>query len=75
MTLHDELQLRVKCAELRKAGKPDEAMKLAMTIPMPLWLADWWIKYAGVERLKESGWNLSEVEAAYGPNWFAKKYY
>jgi hypothetical protein len=69
MTLHDELQLHVKCVELREAGKPDEAMKLAKTIPMPAWLAEWNKKYIGADYLRNSGWNLSEAEAEFGHDW------
>jgi hypothetical protein len=69
MTLHDRLQIRVKCAELKKLGKDDEALKLSMTIPMEPWLAEWNKKYIGADYLRNSGWNLSDAEAAFGHNW------
>ncbi|GHU40948.1 hypothetical protein FACS1894190_08450 [Spirochaetia bacterium] len=72
MTLHDRLQIGVKCAELSAAGKEEESLKLAMSIPLPLWLADWYKKYVGVEYLRNSGWNLSEVEATYGSDWLTQ---
>jgi hypothetical protein len=71
MTEHEKLELGVKSAELRKAGKAEEAMELALSIPMAPWMAkvikekvSW-----GRDYLKNSGWNLAEVEAAYGKNW------
>jgi hypothetical protein len=69
MNLHERLQMGVKCAELEQAGKKDEAMKLAKTIPMPPWLAEWNKKYIGADYLRNSGWNLSEAEAEFGSDW------
>jgi hypothetical protein len=69
MELHDRLQIRVKCAELDRLGKADEAMKLAKTIPMEPWQAEWCKKYVGADYLRNSGWNLSDAEAEFGPNW------
>jgi hypothetical protein len=69
MTLHDELQLRVKCVELKKAGKQEEAMKLSKSIPLLPWMAEWYKKYIGVEYLRNSGWNLSAAEAEFGTDW------
>jgi hypothetical protein len=69
MTLHEKLEIGVKCAELEKAGKFDESMEMAKTIPMEPWLAEWNKKYVGADYLRTSGWNLSEVEAEFGPNW------
>jgi hypothetical protein len=68
MTLHEKLQIGVKCAELEKAGKFDESMKLAKTMPMAPWHAEWCKKYVGADYLRNSGWNLSEAEAEFGTN-------
>jgi hypothetical protein len=72
MTLHDRLQIYVKCAELKKLGKGNEALKLAMTVPMEPWQAEWNKKYIGADYLRNSGWNLSEAEAEFGHNWLDK---
>jgi hypothetical protein len=72
MTLHDKLQLRVKCVELEKQGKTEESDRLARSIPMSPWLAEWYKKYVGVEPLINGGWNLSEAEAAFGHDWLTK---
>jgi hypothetical protein len=72
MTFHEEMQMRVKCAELWKAGKEEESMQLAKTIPLSPWMAEWYKKYAGVEYLRNSGWNLSAAEAEYGANWLTR---
>jgi hypothetical protein len=69
MTLHDKLQIIGKSAKLREAGKEEEAMKMAMSVPLSPWMAEWYKKYIGVEYLRTSGWNLSEAEAVYGSNW------
>jgi hypothetical protein len=69
MTFHEEMQILVKCAELKKEGKREDAMKLAKTVPMPPWLAEWNKKYIGAEYLRNSGWNLSAAEAEFGTNW------
>ena len=72
MTLHDRLDMRVQCVELEKAGKLDEADKLAKSIPLSPWLAEWCKKYVGADYLRNSGWNLSDAEAEFGPNWLNK---
>jgi hypothetical protein len=36
---------------------------------MEPWLAAWNKKYMGADFLRSSGWNLSEAEAEFGPNW------
>jgi hypothetical protein len=72
MTLQEKLAIRVKSIELKQQGKLDEATRLARSIPMPPWAAEWYKKYVGVEPLKDGGWNLSEAEEAFGRDWLAK---
>jgi hypothetical protein len=69
MSLHDRLQMNLKCIALEEAGKDNEAMALLKTIPMEPWQAAWNKKYVGADYLRTSGWNLSEAEAEFGPNW------
>lgn len=71
MTLHEELQIGVKAAALDDAGRHEEAMALAKTRPISPRVAkaikekvSW-----GRDYLKNSGWNMAEVEAKYGKDW------
>jgi hypothetical protein len=73
MTFHEEMQMRVKCAELKKEGKQKEALDISKSIPMSPWLAEWWVKYVGADALRATGWNLSAAEAEFGTNWLARK--
>jgi hypothetical protein len=69
MTLHEELVIRNRAVVLRQQGKEEEAMRLNKTIPLPPWMAKMLKEKVGVDYLRQSGWNLSEAEAAYGPDW------
>jgi hypothetical protein len=71
MTLHEELEIGIKCGRLRNEGKEEEAIALAKTRPMPAFMAkilmekvDW-----GKEFLRTCDWNMAEVEAKYGKDW------
>jgi len=72
MTLHEKLQLGVKSIELRKEGKFDEAKYAERKIPLAPYLAKFLKDHLGVDALLNGGWNLSEAEAEYGPNWLCK---
>ncbi|MDR3325245.1 MAG: hypothetical protein LBS82_04585 [Spirochaetaceae bacterium] len=69
MTLDEKLKIGVKAAALWNAGKEDEAMAVFKTKPIPPCLAKVWKEKVGLDALLESGWNLDEVEAAYGKEW------
>jgi hypothetical protein len=70
MTLEEKIAIRMKSLELERAGKPEEAERMRRQIPMPPYLAKT-IKeiWKAGDWLKESGWNLSEAEAAFGSGW------
>ncbi|MDR2490168.1 MAG: hypothetical protein LBD20_02060 [Spirochaetaceae bacterium] len=72
MTLKEKLTLGVKIAELRDAGKADEALSLEKTIPMPPFLAKVMKEKVGADFLINSGWNLAEAEAAFGQDWLTR---
>jgi hypothetical protein len=72
MTLHENLEIGVKAAALWDAGKEDEAIDIIKTTPLPPWLAKVWKEKVGLESLRQSGWNMTEVEAAYGQEWLNK---
>jgi hypothetical protein len=67
MTLHEKLQIGMECIELEKEGKIEEAKKLHNQIPMAPYLAKFFKDHLGLDALLKTGWNLSEAEAEYGP--------
>ena len=72
MTLHDKLDIGMKVMELEKQGRFEEARTLQHTLPLPAYLAKWAKKRFGAETLIKTGWNLSEAEAEYGPDWLSR---
>ena len=72
MTLDEKLAISCKAAELRKAGDEEGATRLLRTAPLPAYLAKIYKEKVGVKELIESGWNLSEAEAEFGPDWLNK---
>jgi hypothetical protein len=71
MTLDEKLAISCKAAELRKAGDEEGAMRLMKTAPMPPFLAKIMKEKVGVDYLINSGWNLSEAEVEFGPDWLS----
>ena len=72
VSLHEHLATGMKVLELKKQGKFEEASELLHTLPLPAYLAKWAKKRFGAEALIKTGWNLSEAEAEYGPDWLNK---
>jgi len=71
MTLDEKLAIGCKAAELRNAGDREGYSRLMRTIPMPPYLAKVAKEKIGLDFLINGGWNLSEVEAEFGPEWLA----
>jgi hypothetical protein len=69
MTLDEKLAISCKAAALWDAGDREGYMRLIKTAPMPPYLAKIYKEKVGVKQLIESGWNLSEAEAEFGPGW------
>ena len=72
MTIEEEAAIMVKAIELKKQGKLEESEHLRKQIPLQPYLAKIAKKYFGSETLKKTGWNLSEAEAEFGPDWLSK---
>jgi hypothetical protein len=64
MTFDEKLAVDMRCHDLREAGKKDEALELAKTIPLSPALCALYKKRLGAEALRNSGWNLAEAARA-----------
>ena len=72
MTLDEKLAISNKALDLLDAGDREGYMRLMKTAPMPPYLAKVMKEKVGPEYLINSGWNLSEAEAEFGPDWLSK---
>jgi len=69
MTIDEKLAISNKAFAMINAGDEEAGRRLLRTAPMPPYLAKIFKEKVGVEPLLKSGWNLSEAEAEFGPNW------
>ena len=72
MTLDEKLAISNRAIALKNSGDRDGYDRLMRTIPMPPYLAKIYKEKVGVEPLIKSGWNLSEAEVEFGPDWLNK---
>jgi len=72
MTDIEKIDTAYQSALLRRAGDAEGAERLLKTIPLPPYLAQIAKDKIGMDFLLNSGWNLSEVEAKFGPDFFSK---
>jgi len=72
MTLDEKLAIGCKAAELEKAGDKEGASRLIRTIPLPPYLAKIMKEKVGMEFFTRYNWNLSEVEAEFGPDYISR---
>ena len=72
MTLDDKLAISNKAFELLDAGDREGYTRLIRTAPMPPYLAKVMKEKMGRDFLINGGWNLSEAEAEFGPDWLGK---
>jgi hypothetical protein len=72
MTLDEKLAISNKAIALKKAGDREGYDRLTMLLPMPPYLAKVAKEKIGVDFLVNGGWNLSEAEAEFGPDWLNK---
>jgi len=72
MTLDEKLAIGCKAAELRKAGDEEGASRLIRTIPLPPYIAKVMKEKVGMEFFTSYNWNLSEVEAEFGPDYISR---
>jgi hypothetical protein len=72
MTEKEKAAIIMKSLELRDAGKEAEAHALMRQFPAPAWLAKIFKEKVGADFLIQGGYNLSEAEAAFGPDWLTQ---
>jgi len=72
MTDIEKIDTAYKAAILRRAGDLEGGSRLTRTIPMPPWLAKIIKEKVGPEFFEKYNWNLSEVEAEFGPDFLHK---
>ena len=69
MTLDEKLAITCKAAALSDAGDEQGARRVLRTAPLPPYIAKVIKEKVGSDYLINSGWNLSEAEEKFGPNW------
>jgi len=69
MTLAEKLAISNKACMLWQAGDEEGYSRLTRTIPMPPFLAKIMKEKVGADYLINGGWNLSEADAEFGPDW------
>jgi len=72
MTLDEKLAIGMRAHELRESGDDEGASRILRTAPMPPYMAKVIKEKVGLDCLLNSGWNLSEVELAFGADWLSK---
>ena len=72
MTLDEKLAISNKAGALWEEGDKEGCIRLMKTAPLPPYLAKVYKKTLGAEQLIKSGWNLSEAEAEFGPDWLSR---
>jgi hypothetical protein len=71
MSLDEKLAISVKACKLYQTGDKEGFSRVIRTAPMPPYLAKLFKEKVGAEPLLKAGYNLSEAEAEYGPNWLS----
>jgi hypothetical protein len=72
MTIEEKLAISNKACELLDAGDREGYSRLTRSIPMPPYLAKVMKEKVGPDYLINGGWNLSEAEAEFGPDWLSR---
>jgi hypothetical protein len=72
MTTEERLDVIMKAHEYSEAGNEAEAQRLVVGLPMPTYMAKYVKDFFGAEALRKGGYDLSEAEAEFGPDWLDK---
>jgi len=69
MTFDEKFDIVYKSVQLSQAGDEEGSIRLAKTVPMLPCLAKVFKDKLGADVLIQSGWDLSEAAAEFGPDW------
>jgi hypothetical protein len=72
MSTEERLDLIVKGGEYLRAGNKAEAMRLMKQVPLAPHLAKVAKEFIGADFLIKGGFNLSDAEAEFGPDWLTQ---
>ncbi len=72
MTFDEKFDVVYQATLLSKAGDEEGSMRLMKALPMEPYMAKFWKEKLGADFLIQGGWDLSEAEAEYGPDWLSK---
>ena len=72
MTLDERFAIGLRAIALKQAGDYEGYDRLMKTIPIPSYIAKVIKEKVGADFLIKEGWNLSEAEAKFGPNWLSQ---
>jgi hypothetical protein len=72
MTNVEKSNIAFEASQFEAVGDHQKALEVAKKLPMSPAIAKIWKKHIGLESLKQSGWNFSEVEASFGKDWFTR---
>jgi len=74
MSLDEKFSILRKANALEDAGDEGGADRLMRSLPLPPYLAKVYKEKLGLDFLLNMGWNLSEVEAAFGSEWLSNSH-
>jgi len=69
MSLDEKLAISNKALDLLDNGDKEGYRNLMKKMPIPPYLAKLLKEKVGADIIKIGGWDLSEVEAEFGPDW------
>jgi hypothetical protein len=72
MTLDEKLATINRAIELEKSGDLEGFDRLVKSVPLPPYLAKVMKEKVGMEFFTRYNWNLSEVEAEFGPDYISR---
>jgi len=72
MTFDEKFDVVYKAVQLNQAGDEEGSLRLMNSLPMLPWFAKIIKDKMGADFLMQGGWDLSEAEAEYGPDWLSK---
>jgi hypothetical protein len=72
MTIEEKLAISNQAVALKKAGDLEGYHRLLKSIPLPPYQAKVIKEKVGLDVLLAGGWNFSEVEAEFGPEWLIR---